>query len=307
MDGKTLRRSLANLINEDPDTSGYLDERTSYEFLWDAAIESAQRTHYLTARGTITTTADGNNYTLPADFLGLYMRDSYKRLFLKYNDGTSDFFPYWRTEEDIFYNNQTDSVSIPGNFYVTDATLSTEKITGTATTPTGTAANGESTLTDSGSTFVTDDVQPGDVIHNATSDANGIVLSVTSETVLIAALFNGTNQDFTINDTFTIVLQPRLKLVFESPTSTAGHTATVPYIQRPAPVFSDFGRYRFPLQWSDALVRYAAWKDKYRDEKQNEGDKWYIYWDSKMKQLAHQANIQKNTRGYRLIMRGPSG
>ena len=72
MDGKGLLYKLGSLLNEDA-TSGFLDDFTSYEFLYEAAKEFVSRTACITATQTITTVVDQTDYTLNADFLGLYL------------------------------------------------------------------------------------------------------------------------------------------------------------------------------------------------------------------------------------------
>ena len=91
MDGKDLTRRLAQLMNEDTDSGG-LDARTSYDYLYEAAIEFVNRTGCLKSSQDITTVADQSEYDLNADFMRLYLRDSDGELYLKYSDGTNTSF-----------------------------------------------------------------------------------------------------------------------------------------------------------------------------------------------------------------------
>jgi hypothetical protein len=301
MDGKTLTRMLAEVLNENPDTSGFVGEgsRQAYDYLWQAAIEFNNRTQVLHTSQDITTVADQQNYALNADHQKLFAKDGYKRFFIKYTDGNSNVSsitikPY----EDILYAGLTSSIAVPAHFCVRDRTLSTATRTGASrkATSDGDASAGQCTLTDSNATFQTWDVQAGDTIHNTTDQSTGYVLSVTSETALVCALFDGTDNEWDTNDFYTIVHQPRVELYLEQPTSTASETITVQYVQRPAPVYSDYGTYRFQMQYAPALCRYAAWLMKYRDKDPNTGDSWYAYFD----RMVNQANmVSRGTFGRR--------
>ena len=71
-DGKDLLRRLRNLLNEDSD-SGWLDEQTSYDFLYDAAIEFVDKTGCVRSSQEITTVAEEDEYNINPDFLRLYL------------------------------------------------------------------------------------------------------------------------------------------------------------------------------------------------------------------------------------------
>ena len=256
MVGKTLLRRLRQTLSE-VSGSPFLDDRLSYELLWEAAQEYVRRTKCLTASTTFTTVADQTNYDLPADFLELYLRDSNGDLFIQYNDGTSTTTISWDSYEDIVVANNTTSVSIPSSFCIMDRSSLPSQVTGTATAD-GAASGGECTLTDSSADFVTGLVAPGDRVHNTTDGSDGVVLSVTSSTALVTALFDGTDNDWSTGDSYVIQPQARAQLILDPPPSTAGHTGTVYYIARPDPVFSDYGMYRIPEAAHQALVYYAA-------------------------------------------------
>jgi hypothetical protein len=136
------------------------------------------------------------------------------------------------------------------------------------------------TLTDSAAHFLTGAVPVviGDFLHDTTDKSDGIVVGVTSDTVLKIALFYGTNNFATTADAYTIVPQGRKVLVFDPPNLTAGYTATVLYVQKPDPVYTDYGSYRFDTTAMFAIVKYAAWLYKYRDREPNLGDTFYKFW-----------------------------
>lgn len=277
-DGKTLLRELRQSLNEDSN-SRFLDDYLSYSLLYKAAQKIAMKTGALTAQQTITTVAETAGYNLSPAFLRMYLKDSSNEHFIKLNDGTNDHFISMGNMEQIIYSNQTQSVAIPNYFYIQD-TAAIDRITGTATSA-GASSLGECILTDSAADF--SNVYPGDDVHNTTDAAIGIVLKKTSSTVLITALFDGTDNDWDSGDAYVIQPQGRYKLMFSPPPSTSGYTATVDFVERPDPVFAPYRSYRFSDQGSisTAMVAYAAWLYKYRDREPNFGDGFYrIYADA---------------------------
>ena len=106
VDGKSALRALRELLNENS-TSGWLDTRSSYRFLYQAAMEFVRRTQCLKNTQSITTVADQASYTLNADFMEMYLRTKENKLYLKYNDGTSDYFIEFKKYQEIIYENNT--------------------------------------------------------------------------------------------------------------------------------------------------------------------------------------------------------
>lgn len=258
-------------------------------------MEFVRRTQSLKNEQTITTVADQASYTLNADFLQMYLMDQDNELYIKYNDGTSDFFLKFKEYQDIIYENQTSSIPIPDHFTIIDDSVTDTQLSST-TTSAGASSAGESTLTDSSADF--SDVSPGDIAHNTTDGSDGIVLSKTSSTALVTALFGGTDADWTSGDSYVIQPQARLKIVLAAPPSTSSHTITVYYIERPAPVYSDYGIYRIQSQYLQAIVFYAAWLYKYRDEEPNVGDRLFQYFDSEVRKASVTLNAALNRKGY---------
>jgi hypothetical protein len=299
MDGKALLYELRNALNEDSD-SGFLDNRTSYSYLNEAASEFVSRAKCLKATQAITTEEDTAGYTLNADFLELYLKDEQNNLFIKYNDGNTDTFIKWKDYEDIIYANNTTSTSIPGNFtFIDDPTLDSQ-ITGTATSA-GAASAGKSALADTAADF--SDASAGDIVHNTTDDSDGIILSKTSSTELVTALFGGTNNDWRSSDVYVIQPQGRIQLILDPPPDTAGHTVTVQYIQRPKPVYSDYDMWRFQPQHFVAIYKYAAFLYKYRDMAPNFGNQWYQFFELQAKKAASALNKTLNRQGYKVNMK----
>jgi hypothetical protein len=113
---------------------------------------------------------------------------------------------------------------------------------------------------------------------------------------LVTALFGGTNNDWTSGDAYVIQPAPRKQLVVDPLSSTASHTITVYYLQKPAPVYSDYGMFRFDPEVSAALVKYAAWLYKYRDSAPVYGDRWFQYYENQIAIFNRTVNntIKKN-------------
>jgi len=283
MDGKEALFRLRNLLNEDSGSS-FLDTRLSYTYLYEAAIEFVELTNTVRGEQTITTVADQASYTLDAEFLKLEFKTEDNKHFIKYYDGSNYSFLTEKDYEDIYYANETTSVLIPENFAISSASLS-DRVTGTATSA-GSASGGECTLTDTAADF--SNVEAGDIVHNTTDGSDGIVLSKTSTTALVTALFDGTNNDWSSSDAYVIQPQGRLKIIIDPPPSTASHTITVPYIKKPAPVYSSYGTYPVQPQYIDAFCKYAAFLYKYRDREPNYGDAWWRTWNLKVRTARYQ-------------------
>ncbi len=280
MDGKTLLYKIQELLNEDS-SSAFLDRRSSFQFLWEAATKFSQRTNALTNTQSITTVADQTDYTLNANFLKLRLKDDRNRYYVKYNDGSNKSFIYEKSFSDIVLANNTTSVTHPGEFAIEpDSTLDSQ--ISSTTTSVGAASLGLVILTDTTADF--SDVSAGDNVHNTTDGSDGTVISKTSSTVLVTVLFGGTDNDYTSGDSYVIQPQGRMKIVLDPPPDTAGHTMTVYYNERPDPVFHDYGVYRFPDQYVEGIVFYALWKYKYRDSEPNFGDAYFQFFETAVKE-----------------------
>jgi len=310
MDGNTLSREVRQLINETA-ASSYLDAKSTYDYIYEAAVATVSRTNAFTSSQTITTVANQAPYKLNADYMKLYLTDSQNRNYVKYSDGSADTFLFQKTYDSIYQGNQTDSVTVPSDFTVTDA-AALSNITGTCGA-TSAIANGETTLSDVLAPFA--NVSAGDFVHNTTQDAHGIVVSVTSTSALVCAIFvdtSGTAVGWAVSDAYIVVPQGRFQLVLNPPPSTSGHTVTVPYVQRPTPVYSPYRSYRFAPDFKGSLVKYAAWAYKNRDREPNFGDYWFKFWDAQVRLMGRSINkaLGINRSGYRVnfIKRGkPSG
>jgi hypothetical protein len=306
VDGATLYRSLRESIGE-PSGSQYMDYRTGYQLLWDAAIELTRRTKALKATQTITTVAGTTTYVLNADFLEMDLKDTNGVPIIKYYDGTST---YWIQLEDyhkIVRSNNTSAIIIPSCFAIIDKESLYSQITGTATSGGSTSAN-VSTLTDTSGLFTTTDyVSAGDVVHNSTQSDSGIILSVTSATSLQTAMFDtagGSSTGWTADDAYVIQPQGRLQIVLDSPPYASGHVITVYYLQRPAPVFHDYGVYRFPSHYQNALVDYAASRYKLRDREPSMWDVYRKEWSGRIGAVGEATNRAMSRKGFKMSLSG---
>ena len=293
MDGKTLTDALYSILNE-VSTSSFMDARTSYDHLYEAACELVSRTWCLTSTQAITTVADQTAYDLNADFLKLYLQNDRNEYVCKLNDGSSDYWLKWRDHQGIVLANNDDSIAIPWNFSIIDKSTLDDPITGTATSS-GTLSNGEAILYDTSAPFA--NVKAGDAIHNTTDGSDGVVISVTSTSELITALFDGTDNDWDSSDAYVIVPGGRKQFILDPPPSTDGYTITLYYLQKPTPVYSSYRAYRFDPDYKRALVMYAAWLYKYRDRDPNFGDAFYKFFDLKCREANRNENSSRNRTG----------
>jgi len=311
MDGKEMLHRLEELYGEDINAT-WMNDKTSYYFLWEGAKRYVAKTNCLTSYQDITTIADTDNYALDAKYMKMYLTDSSNRYYVRYLEATSGDYTFltWKDYEDVIRANKiptVDSVEVPTHFSIRDKQSLYAQITGTVTTA-GTASGGECTLTDATvagpALFTTTDyVSAGDTIHNTTDDSHGIVLSVTGATTLTCALFGGTDNDWSVSDNYVIQPQGRSELILYPIPDDASDTVRVWYVERPEPVFSDYGMYRLPQQGIEAIIDYAAGKYKYRDQDIQEAREFLMNWDIKVKEDHTNARPMLKKRGFTVNLR----
>lgn len=270
MDGKTITNRVLQLLNE-TSSSALINTRATYDFINDGAKDWVFKTECLTAEETLTTVASQAGYVLPADYLGLYLKESNK-FFVKYYDSSNYIFIYYRDYADVYYDNDTTTVDIPSYFTIKDYGSLYAQVTGTASAD-GAASGGKCLLTTATDKF--DNVSAGDMVHNTTDGSDGVVLSKTDNKNIYIALFGGTNNDITSGDSFVIQPRGRMQLICDPPPTTGSQSIYVPYLQAPAPVYDDYGIFRISFDYTEALASYAAWRYKYKDKAFDYGDKFY--------------------------------
>ncbi len=252
--GREATRRLKHDLLES-DNSAFIDEYLSYRYLYEAHTDFVMKTGSLKATQSITTVADQKEYTLSSDHLYIYTENNGVP-YIQYEDGSGQlYFPKEKAYQEVVHQSSVNSTAVPGSFAIIDHPTLNTALTGT-TTAIGAATNGESTLTDAAATF-TDTIAAGDMVYNETDSSYGVVITVTSDTALVTALFGGTNNQWASSDSYVVTPQGRLRLVLGQPPTTAGHTMTVYYVARPAPVFSPFRAYRTQSQFMPTIIRAA--------------------------------------------------
>lgn len=290
MDGHSLLYRLRTMLAESS-TSDYMEDRASYEYLWESATTFVRETGCMTATKSITTVDGTSAYDLGTDFLMLYLLNDFNEKYVKLYDGSSYYFITEKDYDAVIYANITDETAIPSNFTIRDKQTAEARITSTATA-TASSSNGEALLTDAASSFSS--VEVGDAVHNITDGSHGYVVATSSATSVYVALFDGTANDWTSGDSYILIPQNRKQLIVTPPSSTSGYTITVEYIQRPVPVFSPYRSYRIPEMYTGAIVMYAAWLYKYRDSQPNFGDPWYQHWEREVRRAKGTERRVKN-------------
>ncbi len=282
MDGKRLSRQLRQMMNEE-EGSNYIDPFTTFDLLNQAASKLNDKIEHLKATQDITTIADTPNYTLNADYMRLDVTNAKGRELIRYDDGeTLHYIP--RKDDDVRVRNKTfttESRAVPSSFDIMyDATV-IGQVTGTETTG-GALSAGKAALIDSTAPFA--NVQVNDTIHNTTDGAMGVVLSKTSTSQIVCAMFDGTNNFFTNGDAYVINPQARYRVLVDPPCETAGDTIRLWYLKRPDPVYSDYDAFPFPIHFQDALIFYAVGFYKYRMQMNEIGNTWFIAAENLLRQ-----------------------
>jgi len=294
LDGTEILYNFRELLGE-PVGSAWLDTKSQYYFINRGAIKVVEKTTCLHGTQSITTVADQTNYNLDADFLGLHLKNDSGDWYIKYNDGSSNYFLPFAGYADVIADDNTSSVLIPSRFSINDASALLSQISST-TTSAGAATAGEATLTDTAATFVTSGVQPGDIVHNTTDASDGYVLTVTSETALVTALFNGTDNDYTSGDSYVIQPQPRRQLVLDPPPSTAGHTVTVYKITKPEPVYASYRMFRFNENYNMATIYFACALYKLRDQDPKKANDFFALGDNELREIKVSSDTEMHRR-----------
>jgi hypothetical protein len=275
--------------------SSWIDLKASFDYLYEAAKDFARETNTCNNSQSITTVASQAEYSLRSDFFEVSTKNSENVPIVKYHDGTNTVWLEMESYVDYLQNNN--SSGTPTSFAILDDSIP-DRVTGTATSI-GIHAGGESTLTDSAATFLTE-LYPGDAIINTTKSYYGLVISSpTINTAVKTAMFNMASRgsayaSWAVSDAYIIQPLPRYKIFLDPPPTSATHTLTVYYYAKPLPVYSDYGIYPFATGYEEALIKYAAWKYKYRDSKQQQGDALYLFYEKNMRKAK---NVNKKATG----------
>ena len=267
MDGKSLLDFGANAIGG----IATADRKQFFDCMDAAASDFVRRTRILTDQVEVLSEIDTQLYDLPAAFIELAARNRSQRFFMRYTDADdNEYRPVLSSFEKIFAANE-DAKEIPERFCIVDKTDQPNRISGTADTD-GAASGGECVLTDTSARFIST-VNVRDIVHNAADGSSGIVLEVTNDTHLSCALFGGTNNAWTQDDAYVIVSANAHQLMLDAPSLEMGHTMLIPFVCKPAPVYSDYGMWRFDARSCRAIAYEAAFlfkKDYDFDPKKHE-------------------------------------
>lgn len=269
MDGKAFLRAIRYELNE-PSDSEFLDDRFSYEKINEAAEIFVEETRCITGSQSITTVTDEAVCDLNADFLSLFIKDPEGNYYITYDSNPLEAKDY---EKIIVAGNASGT---PKYFAIIDDASLPSQVSGT-TTSAGSEVGGECTLTDSGATFVTNGVVTGDLVHNTSDQSTGYVVSISGETAVVTALFDGSDNDWTSGDNYVIQPQNRKQVVLDPPPDTV-KTVVVYYVKKPEPVYSDYRTNRIDAHYHHLLVKYAVWAYKLRDKVPQEGEKMFQVW-----------------------------
>ncbi len=295
MDGKDARFNFEKILGE-PSGSNWLDLKSIYYFLDQGFAQVAEIIGNLHAEQSVTTVVDQVRYDLDAQYLGLHLRNRNGDYYIKYNNGTSNSFPHFESFTNITFDNSQNSTTVPDRFSISDKLSLFDQVTGT-TTSAGAVANGQSTLTDTAATFVTSGVQPRDVVHNTTLSTDGYVLEVTSETVLVVALFDTASLStptggWGSGDSYVIQPQPRKQLILDPAPSTAGHTVTSYQIVKPKPMFTDFRISGLPEQYGMSAVYFACSIYKRRDQDFKKANDFFALANNELAKIKESSDTQ---------------
>jgi len=292
-----------NQILNDAHPAGYwMDKKTSFDFIFEAAKDMNKKLKAKHSSQNFTTTINNISYPLYPDFMEILTEDGYNNKIIKYT--TSGGNVTWLRRASyghILHDNNTTAVPVPTRFAVTDYALAS-RIAG-AITLASTNAGGETSLTDSNANFTL--VNPGDAVLNTTQSFIGIVLAKVSTTVLTTAMFNVSKTqsayaDWTLSDAYIIQPQAQYQLIIDPPPANPADTITTAYIQKPAPVYSDYGSYTFAAGYEEALLKYAFWLYKYRDTNPNFGDAFYKFYDSQVREAKNVHRGATTPRGFKV-------
>lgn len=368
---------LAQILNDAHPSGYWLDKKTSFDFLYEAAKDMQKELQSLHSSQNITMIPGQTNYTLHPSYMGISVTDDYGDKVIKFYDGIANTsWLSWKDYSDVIYENQITAIRTPNSYGVIDRALASQ-ITSTVTSTT-THSGGEVNLVNSAAALTFADVCPGDVVYNVTQALIGIVLSKTNATTLKTAMFdvsavNSAYGGWTSGDTYIIQPQPRYDLVVDPPptgvelltidatpapavwaagstltgassgftckviskttdttyvvenrsgtftdgeiisdgtnsrdcgagfpTFTGQQIATVIFLQRPDPVYSDYGSYRFATGYEEALLKYACWLYKYRDLNPNFADALYKVYDMQIRKAKNVKNKQVGKKDFQV-------
>ena len=258
MDGKQLTFAVLNNIDDYSIAGRETHQRRIYECLDQACALFCRETRMYKSTATLVTVAAQQDYHLPPGFIDLWMQKPDGQYFLRYFDGTDTYWPVVVPWPSILRLNLTTNQETPSRLCIRDRDTSETNISGTASVA-GTSVHGLSILQDTSKHFTgVDRVWPRDIINNETGGSDGYVIAVTDDTHLTTALFDGSRNQWKLNDAYTIIPATEKQLTLEAPAATSSHHILVPYIAMPDPVYSDYSQWRLPAHVCLGIAAGAA-------------------------------------------------
>jgi len=121
MDGLDMLRRLRQILDEES-TGSWIDERTSYDYLWEGAKECARRLHNITSLQQIVTVENQASYALRPDFLKLFMTNRQGRYFIKYSTGANNTFIFFEDMEDLIFRDSIKTYDVNQSTLTRNAT-----------------------------------------------------------------------------------------------------------------------------------------------------------------------------------------
>ena len=297
MTGLQYQNLISQLLSEYNTT--WIDLKSSFDYVWEAAKDFSKETRAHSVTQSITTVALTAGYNLLPSFLEILTKDDHEEYVVQYYDGTNTNWISLESYSDYLQNGNTSGT--PSNFCVTDATAPAA-ITGTADSTLSPVA-GQTALVDASADFTL--VTIGDEVLNATTGDWGIVQAKNSTTSIQTAMFDlsvrgGAYIGWSATDAYIITPAPRYQIILDPPPNTTGHIVTVNHYANPYPVYSDYGSYPFATDYEEALVKYAAWLYRYRDQKPNIGDPLYVFYEKQMRKAKNTQRRATGVKGFRV-------
>ena len=259
MDGKTARLFTESLIRA-VSKATIVDRKLTYDLLHQGAEDFVSLVGCIKESQTVTSVDGTSTYDLNSDYLRLYLKDENPRggeYFILYSDGTTTHTVYFKSYQAVIYDNQTTEQAVPSYFTLVEKSSLPTQISSTITSA-GAESGGQATLNDTATTL-SDSVSPRDIVHNVTQNATGIVLTVSTNSAT-TAMFDAEGHPARWDSGDSYIIQPvhLMQIRFEPPSSASGHTATVHYIAKPNPVYTDYGTWQIQDQYHKAFCYWAA-------------------------------------------------
>jgi hypothetical protein len=117
--------------------------------------------------------------------------------------------------------------------------------------------NGAAVLTDHAAAF-TAGVYPRDTVVNVTRNSSGLVTATTDGTHVACALFPEGINSWRSGDAYLIQPQARQQIYLDAPSAESGHSFILPYMAKPAPVYTPFASWRLDAAACWAIAHEAA-------------------------------------------------